>query len=202
MKLPTFCPVSRVQIKDKFLINQDPKLGVQTKFSKTIRSYLFRFDETMVKYFLEWYEHLRTDKVFGNTDPIFPRNKIENAENSLSFVSNEIDDKFWQSATSIRDIFKQRFEHAGIEYFSPHTFRHLAVKLALQKCRNGHEIKAVSQNFGHEYVNTVMMTYGTLNAVQMYDTLSGMSFSESSDNSDNLAEQIQELLKKNRKGNF
>ena len=47
-----------------------------------------------------------------------------------------------------------------------------------------------------------MMTYGTLNAVQMYDTLSGMSFSENSDNPDNLAEQIQELLKKNRKGNF
>lgn len=188
--------------KDMMLVNQDPKFGVQTKFSKTIRSYLFRFDEIMVKYFLDWYEYLRTEKVFGNADPIFPRNKVENAENSLNFISNEVENKFWQSATSIRDIFKQRFEHAGIKYFSPHTFRHLAILTALSRCKNGQEIKAVSQNFGHENVSTTLTTYGTLNQTQMFDIISGMNFSEDSDTSDDLAQQIQELLKKNRKGNF
>lgn len=188
--------------KDKMLVNQDPKLGVETKFSKTIPSYLFRFDETMIKYFLDWYEYLRTEKVFGNTDPIFPRNKIENAENSLSFISKDVEPKFWQSATSIRDIFKQRLEHAGVKYFSPHTFRHLAILTALAKCKNGQEIKAISQNFGHENVSTTLTTYGTLNQTQMYDTITGMCFSESSSDSDALAQQIQELLKKNQSGNF
>ncbi|MFH0702096.1 MAG: tyrosine-type recombinase/integrase [bacterium] len=189
-------------VKDRMQINQDPKFGVQTKFSKTILSYLFRFDEDMVKYFLDWYEYLRTDKFFGNADPIFPKNKVINAENSLSFISNEVEPKFWQSATSIRDIFKQRFEKAGIKYFSPHTFRHTAILTALSKCRNGQEIKAISQNFGHENVSTTLTAYGTLNQTQMHETISGMCFSEDSDNFDDLAQQIQEILRKKQKGNF
>ena len=54
--------------KNIMMINQDPKFGVKTKFRKTIRSYVFRFYENMVKYFLEWYEYLRTEKLFGNNE--------------------------------------------------------------------------------------------------------------------------------------
>ena len=188
--------------ENKLFVNQDPKLGVKTKFSKTIRSYLFKFDETLLKYFLDWYRYLKTEKLFGNADPIFPRNKVVNAENSLSFVSNEVDNQFWQSATSIRDIFKQRFQHVGIEYFQPHTFRHLAVKMALQKCKNGHEIKAVSQNFGHEYVNTVMTTYGTLNDSQMSEIMSGMCFSDDVGSDNQLMQKIKALIEQENQSNF
>lgn len=186
----------------KLLINQDPKLGVKTKFSKTIRSYLFKFDEQMLGYFLDWYKYLKTEKLFGNNDPIFPRNKIENAENSKNFSSNSVEPKYWQSVSSMREIFKQRFENAEIEYFSPHTFRHLAVITAISKCRSGHEIKAVSQNFGHEDVGTTMMTYGTLNNSQVGDIISGMSFSNDTSKDSHIMQKLKALLEQEDKGNF
>jgi len=183
-------------------ISQDPKLGVKTKFSKTINSVLFKFDDDMLKYVIEWVKYLKSEKLFGNADPLFPRNKVENAENSKTFISNSVEQKFWQSPTSLRDILKQRFEDAGIEYFSPHTFRHLAVMTAISKCRNGHEIKAVSQNFGHEDVGTTMTTYGTLNNMQVSSIISGMNFSDSESNENDVLKKIQELLKQQEQGNF
>ncbi len=188
--------------KDRMLINQDPKFGVKTKFSKTIRSYIFGFDEKMVKYFLEWYEYLRIEKLFGNIDPIFPKNKVVNAENSLSFVSNEVESQFWQSATSIRDVFKQRFEDAGIEYFSPHTFRHLAILTALAKCRNGQEIKAISQNFGHENISTTLTTYGTMNDVQMSGIISGMCFSADAKPDNEIMQKLKAIIEQENNNSF
>ncbi len=184
-------------------VNQDPKLGVKTKFNKHIKSVLLRFDEKILKYFLEWYRYLKTEKLFGNMSPIFPKNKIENAENAKSFISNFVEDNFWQSVTSMREIFKQRFEHAGIEYFPPHSFRHLAVITAVSKCKNGHEIKAVSQNFGHEDVGTTMITYGTLTNTQMTNLITNMDFSDSENNNQaDLLAKFQEFLKQQGQGSF
>jgi integrase/recombinase XerD len=184
-------------------ISQDPKLGIKTKFSKTINSVLFKFDDDMLCFVLGWVRYLKTEKLFGNSDPLFPRNKVENAEDSKTFVSNSVEAKFWQSVTSMRDIFKQRFDHAGIEYFSPHTFRHLAVITAISKCKNGHEIKAVSQNFGHEDVGTTMTTYGTLSNTQVNSLISGMDFANSNTtNQADLLVKFQEFLKHQGQGNF
>jgi site-specific recombinase XerD len=184
-------------------ISQDPKLGVKTKFSKTINSVMFKFDDDMLGFVLDWVKHLKTENFFGNTDPMFPRNKVENAEGSKSFVSNSVEPMFWQSATSIRDIFKQRFEDADIEYFSPHTFRHLAVNTAISKCKNGHEIKAVSQNFGHEDVGTTMTTYGTLNNTQMNRLIANMDFSSSNNlNQADLLAKFQQFLNQQGQGSF
>ncbi|MGE4169850.1 MAG: hypothetical protein AB7F28_03935 [Candidatus Margulisiibacteriota bacterium] len=55
---------------------QSPKDGVKTKFSKQIMTTLFRFDETLLGYILEWQEMLRTTKLFDDTAPLFPRTKV------------------------------------------------------------------------------------------------------------------------------
>jgi len=183
-------------------VSQDPKAGVKTKFSKTINSILFKFDTEMLEYVLDWVKYLRTEKLFGNSDPLFPRSKVDNLEGVKSFVSTSVEPKFWQSATSIRSIFKQRFSHAGIEYFSPHTFRHLAVNTAISKCKNGQEIKAVSQNFGHEDVGTTMTTYGSLSNIQVMNTITGMDFSDNDNNQSDLLAKFQEFLKLQNGSNF
>lgn len=183
-------------------ISQDPKKGVKTKFSKTINSVLFKFDDDMLCFFLDWVRYLREEKHFKETDPIFPRNKVENAQGSNSFVSNFVEPAFWQSVTSMRDVFKYRFEDAGLEYFSPHCLRHSAVNIAISKCRNGHEIKAVSQNFGHEDVGTTMTTYGTLNNTQVNSIISGMDFSNSNNNDSDLIYKFQEFLKTQNQSQF
>lgn len=187
--------------ESKLKIAQDPKRGVKTKFSKTIYSYLFKFDENILEYFLEWYKYLKSEKLFGNSDPIFPRNKVEIAEGTRTYISNDIEPAFWQSPNSMRTIFKERFKAAGIDYFSPHTFRHLAVSLATQKCKNAEEFKAVSQNFGHEDVGTTFQTYGTLGNNKVGDLVTAMDFT-SNDSDSELAAKIKALLASEKGGQF
>lgn len=183
-------------------VSQDPKKGVKTKFSKTINSVLFKFNNDLLNYVLEWVKYLKEEKHFSDTDPLFPRNKVENAQGANIFVSNSVESEFWQSVTSMRDIFKQRFTGAGIEYFSPHCLRHSAVNTAISKCRNGHEIKAVSQNFGHEDVGTTMTTYGKISDTQVNNLISGMDFSNSNNNDADLLLKFQEFLKSENQSKF
>lgn len=183
-------------------VSQDPKKGVKTKFSKTINSVLFKFDNDLLNYVLEWVRYLKEEKHFIDTNPLFPRNKVENAQGANIFVSNYVESEFWQSVTSMRDIFKQRFTDAGIEYFSPHCLRHSAVNTAISKCRNGHEIKAVSQNFGHEDVGTTMTTYGKISDTQVNNLISGMDFSNSNNNDADLLVKFQEFLKSENQSKF
>jgi integrase/recombinase XerD len=105
---------------DKLLIHQDPQRGVQTKFSKTISTMIFRFDEELLGVVLDWYRFLREEKLFGNTDPLFPRTKLEQkSEMDLSFDGTEVDCAFWATTQGIRNIFKRRAEAAGLRYYSP-----------------------------------------------------------------------------------
>lgn len=162
--------IGAVNLK-KMEILQSSRNHTKTKFGKDILTKIFNFDDDMQAYFIEWYRYLKEIKLFGNTDPLFPKTKHLQTEENLSFVCNEIDFEYWQSYTSIHKIFKERAINAGIPEFSPHKYRHLSVYLALEKCRNGLEIKAVSQHFGHEDVRTALETYTNLSTVQLSDTL-------------------------------
>jgi hypothetical protein len=79
----------------------------------------------------------------------------------------------------------------------------LAVKLSLSKCKNGHEFKAVSQNFGHENIGTTMITYGSLNNSQVGEVIGEMNFGDDKDTQDDeLIDEIKELLNRKKKGKF
>jgi integrase len=187
--------------ENKLRISQDPKKGVKTKFSKTIYSYLFRFDDDMLNYFLDWYRYLKTEKLFGNADPIFPRNKVINAEGTKTFTSHEVEPAFWQSVTSMREIFKARFKAADIDYLPPHTFRHLAVSLATAKCKNAEELKAISQNFGHEDIGTTFQTYGTLSNSKIGELVTAMDFTNTDSDSELMAK-LKSLIDNQKGGKF
>ncbi|MDX1918542.1 MAG: hypothetical protein SFT81_05325 [Candidatus Caenarcaniphilales bacterium] len=103
---------------------------------------------------------------------------------------------------SMRKIFQDRFQAARIEYFSTHTFRHLACKLAFARCRNGFDIKAVSQNFCHEHVGTTMITYGSLYNSQVCELIAGLDFSNTKEGDEDLASAIEKLIRDRKKGNF
>ena len=87
----------------------------------------------------------------------------------------------------MREIFKARFKAADINYFSPHTFRHLAVSLATAKCKNAEELKAVSQNFGHEDIGTTFQTYGTLNNSKVGEIITNLDFTNNNSDSELMA---------------
>jgi integrase/recombinase XerD len=161
---------------DNLTVSQDPRQGVQTKFSKYIPSTIFPFDDKLAGYVRKWVEHLK-DKGYGTRDPLFPRSKIGHGEDNLSFErATEVEPLFWQKTGSIRKIFKTRSRKAGLPYYPPHTFRHLAVALALKSCRTGEEIKAISQNFGHENVTTTFCSYANYDPQRLTEILNSMDF--------------------------
>lgn len=167
-----------------YLISQDPKQGVQTKYAKFIPSVLFKFDKNLVEYVLDWYNYLKTNN-FYSTDPLFPRNKVSKGVNNMSFeVSSSIEPFYWKDTSRIREIFKKRFQQANISYYPPHSFRHLAFQLALKSCKNGEQFKAVSQNFGHENLATTFGSYANNPPYKLSEILAGIDFSGKPINND------------------
>jgi integrase/recombinase XerD len=158
-------------------ITQNPRRGVDTKFAKLIPTTLFRFDEQLFQIVIDWPRHLRL-KGFGSQDPLFPRSRLEKGKDGLTFeAANEVEPVFWQGTGRVREIFKVRSEKAGLPYFQPHTFRHLAINLAFKACKNGEEIKAISQNFGHEHIPTTLAVYGNYPPSRLAEIITTMDFS-------------------------
>ena len=148
--------------RNNLVLYQDPALGVQTKFSKKIVSSLipFSYKETL-DYFLEWFDYLQKEKGFKADDPIFPATKIENGKENINYYNTEeIANKQLKSSSSLRHIFKKRFEQAGVNYYHPHTFRHWWVKEMSKLPLTEEEKKAISQSLGHENTGTTFGSYG------------------------------------------
>lgn len=162
---------------DSLEVYHDVKGCVKSKFSKTHQTYLFPFDSRMLDYVINWYNYLVKEKLYSLDSPLFPRNKVEQAENSKSFTCKTFEPESWKTTLPITEIFKYRFEQACCEYYSPHTFRHLANHLTKKACRSIEEFQAVSQNFGHQHMGTTFSNYGKLPAYQVKEVILGLDFS-------------------------
>jgi integrase len=106
--------------------------------------------------------YLRTEKLWGLDDPLFPKTKIA-VGGDRRFEAVGLDRKPWVNAGPIRKVFKEAFASAGLSYFNPHSFRKTLAGLAGQKCRTPEQYKAWSQNLGHENVLTTFSSYGGVN---------------------------------------
>lgn len=157
-------------------VNQSPKKGVKTKFSKANHSTLFVFSDQLLEYLQEWCGHLRLKKSFSSTDPLFPRTRVVNDGMSLCFSANEVEPVFWKTTGSIRSVFKDRAKTAGLRYYSPHCFRHTAVSLAVNSCQTPRQMKAVSQNFGHSNTRMIMEEYGKIESDSVSEIISSLEF--------------------------
>ncbi|MDB5260278.1 MAG: hypothetical protein JWN37_509 [Candidatus Nomurabacteria bacterium] len=148
--------------RERQVIDQSPELNVKTKFSKRIVSPLISFSyKEPLGYFVEWVNYL-TRKGFTDEDPIFPATKVQNGtKDELGyFNTGEVEPTFWQSTSTARKIFEQRFTQAGISYHNPHSFRHLLVKEISKLHLTEEQRKAFSQSLGHEDVGTTFGSYG------------------------------------------
>jgi integrase/recombinase XerD len=104
-------------------------------------------------------EYLRTEKLWGNDDPLFPSTLVSQ-DSSRRFEASGLRREHWASAAPIRVIFREAFAAAGLPYFNPHSLRSTLVRLGEATCRTPEEFKAFSQNLGHEGVRTTFMSYG------------------------------------------
>jgi integrase len=132
---------------------------VKTKFSKTFTTYFFPVGDDVRQLVEEWVRYLRDERLWGNDDPLFPSTEVVGGT-SQHFHAAGLKREQWKSADPIRAIFREAFEAAGLPYFNPHSFRNTLVQLGQRECQNAEQLKAWSQNLGHEEVLTTLYSYG------------------------------------------
>jgi hypothetical protein len=76
----------------------------------------------------------------------------------------------------------------------------LAIRLAFGRCTTAEELKAVSQNFGHENIGTTMLTYGTIREDEVKGIIKKMDFSGETKANQEEIEQAIATLQKLKKG--
>jgi len=139
-------------------VRQDAR-EVKTKFSKTFTTYFFPVGGDARRIVEAWVRHLREVRLWGNDDPLFPATRVACGE-SRRFEAAGLDRRAWSNASPIRATFRAAFERAGLPYFNPHSFRNTLVSLGLTVCKSPEQLKAWSQNLGHEQVLTTFTSYG------------------------------------------
>jgi integrase len=160
---------------DRHLVEQDAR-EVRTKSSKSFPTFFFPVGDEICQIVVDWIRYLRTEKLFGFDDPIFPASRVEVSEDG-KFQSAGIDRRAWSNTGPIRTIFKEAFKQAGLPYFNPHSFRKTLAQLGQKTCRDIEAMKAWSQNLGHEELMTTFTSYGTLSRNQQADIMASISCS-------------------------
>jgi integrase/recombinase XerD len=161
---------------ENLTVDQDPSRGVKTKFSKRIVTRLMVFDRLLLIEIQSWYEHLVNQRLLGAGDPLFPRTRVVQDTSALSFVSAGVEPVFWQTAGPVREILRQRASSAGLQYYKPHSFRHACAQHGIRSCQSPEQVKALSQNLGHEDVATTLTSYGTLDPYRVRDVVESIPF--------------------------
>lgn len=141
------------------LFDQNPGDGVLTKNSKKILTTFFPIGwPEPEQFFLDWYDHLvKKGAKFDN--PIFP-STLKGFSGEYDHNKTLVSDESWSSSSGARKIFERRCKSAGVQYFNPHSFRHLIVNYMSKARLTEEEKKAISMNLGHENVGTTFGSYG------------------------------------------
>ncbi len=142
------------------VVHQDAR-EVRTKASKSFSTWFFSVGGKALEMVTDWCQHLRSNLLWGEDDPLFPKTQIGLGPEG-GFVPVGLTREGWKSAGPIRDIFKSAFEAAGLPYFNPHSFRNTLVQLGERSCTTVEEFKSWSQNLGHQQVLTTLTSYGSV----------------------------------------
>jgi integrase len=157
---------------DKNLLEQDAR-EVRTKASKSFPTIFFPVGDEVRAMVADWIVYLRTEKLFGYDDPLFPASLVGLGPDR-KFKANGIDRRHWSNAGPIRKIFQEAFARAGLPYFNPHSFRKTLAQLGQKVCRTPEAMKAWSQNLGHSEMMTTFASYGTLSRGQQTEIMGGL----------------------------
>jgi integrase/recombinase XerD len=182
--------IKHIDLENK-LVKQDPR-EVKTKFSKYISTYFCPIGDDVEKIFFDYVNYLKAEKLFDANSPLFPKTLvIQDAENS--FKEGGLSKEHWQSASAIREIFKNAFINAGFEYFNPHSFRKTITQLGEKICKTPEDFKAWSQNLGHESPLTTFTSYGQVSTYRQGEIIKGLIKNPNNENEDKLSEALKIL---------
>ncbi len=161
-----------IDLNEKAVI-QDAR-HVRTKFAKSQTTTFFPVGEEFHSIVVEWMNFLLNERLWGLHDPLFPMTKIAVGKDRR-FAAVGLDRKGWNNAGPIRAIFKDAFIASGLPYYNPHSFRSTLARLGQQRCANLEDLKAWSQNLGHDDLRTTMVSYGRLDGYRQAELIRAMS---------------------------
>lgn len=175
IKASTTLPLKCINLETKEVF-QCPKENVETKYSKQIYTTLHMFDDTLYQYFADWIHFLKNEKLFQDTDPVFPRTVTGYDQTKSEFKRClDVEPYFWKTPVSVTYMLMKRAKQAGLPYYSPHEFRHGTIAEARKFCRTEEQRKAMSQNLGHARTDTTF-EYGNMDSYRVNQVISGMGF--------------------------
>ncbi len=134
---------------------------VDTKFSRSYETWFFPVPDIARDIVEAWIHHLRDDLDFSPDDPLFPATE-RGLDRDGRFVAVSLSRHHWTTTTPVRKAFKDGFLRVGLPYFNPHSIRKTLATLGQRRCQTPEELKAWSQNLGHEDVMTTLRSYGAV----------------------------------------
>ncbi len=170
--------IGHVNLREGY-VEQDAR-HVRTKFSKSFRTWFMPVVEGALEIVTEWVEELREQQLWAPADPLFPTTSMGIGENG-AFEPIGLGRQGWKSTQPIREIFRRAFESAGLPYFNPHSFRDMLVRYAMSLNVTPEQMKAWSQNLGHEQVLTTLTNYGSIPVHRQGEIIRGLNLKEARD---------------------
>ncbi|MFO1243224.1 MAG: tyrosine-type recombinase/integrase [Rickettsiales bacterium] len=182
---------------EKKYVKQNPK-EVATKFGKHINTRFYPVGDDIHQVILDWVKHLREVLLFGDNDPLFPKEVLVQGED-MSFTGGTLSREHWKSASAVRRILKASFEMAGLPYFSPHRIRDTISAIGRTMCKTVEDQMAWARNMGHETPATTFIVYGGFSVAQQFEVIERMERDEEKQSSSleasEVAKEVVRLLK-------
>ncbi|WP_269584063.1 tyrosine-type recombinase/integrase [Roseibium sp. Sym1] len=146
---------------------QDPR-DIRTKFSKAIPTTWFPVGEDIEEIVQSWICE-RRESGAADQAPLFPslRQSIERQ----GLVTKETS---WKTADPIRKLVRHACEAAKVPPFIPHAIRKTLTTMGEELCHSMQEMKAWSQNLGHEELGTTLKNYGQVPEARQHELLENM----------------------------
>jgi integrase/recombinase XerC len=153
--------VASLRLKHIDLFNgkvlQDAR-DVNTKFSKTIDTTFYPVDPAYLDCFTAWVAHLRTIKLFGPQDALFPKPKMGLAKGG-GFAVLGLSRDHYANGGKLNQIIRNAFASVQLPEYTPHSFRTTLAILGKDMCGDIEQLKAWSMNMGHESLMTTVSSY-------------------------------------------
>lgn len=182
--------LKHIDIERKLVIQDATQ--VNTKFAKTMRTFWFPVGKDMESIVIDWIDERRD---FGamDEDPLFPR-----TPNFIRFPFSVGGEEFWQTASTVREIIRKATEAADVPYFPPHSVRSTLASMFFMWARNMEDIKALSQNLGHEDLQTTLAHYAELDEDRQHDLIREMHDRGDRSEDDDLIDLIRQVSPEKR----
>jgi len=158
---------------EEMTVDQDPNRGIRTKNSKPNHSTMINFDPDIASIFVNWVQELRK-LGFSGSDPLFPRCSNKQEKDGLMFTKATGWTKEFLSPKTLNKHIKEFGRQNAYPDLHPHAIRHSHMAEALKLATTGEEIKAITQNVGHEDITTVFKQYGNQTSNHVHEIIKNL----------------------------